>query len=52
MGESPLNTYNRLALYDLTKNQFKSEEDLVGMAKYYSVVLFRVKGVKVAAVTV
>jgi hypothetical protein len=52
MAESPLNTYNRLALYDLTKNQFKLEDDLVGMAKYYSVVLFRVKGVKVAAETV
>ena len=52
MGESPLDTYNRLALYDLTKNQFKTEEDLVGMAKYYSVVLFRVRGVRVAAETV
>jgi len=52
MGESPLDTYNRLALYDLTKNQFKTEEDLVGMAKYYSVVLFRVRGVRVAAETI
>ena len=52
MGESPLSTYNRLALYDLTKNQFKTEADLVGMAKYYSVVLFKVRGVRVAPETV
>ena len=52
MGESPLSTYNRLALYDLTKNQFKTEADLVCMAKYYSVVLFRVRGVRVAPETV
>ena len=52
MSEKPLNTYNRLALYDLTKkNQFKSEDDIVGMAWYYTIALLKIKEVKVAEET-
>ena len=52
MSETPLNIYNRLALYDLTKkNQFKSEDDIVGMARYYTIALFKIKEVKVAEET-
>jgi hypothetical protein len=52
MSEKPLNKYNRLALYDLTKkNQFKSEDDIVEMARYYTIAMFKIKEVKVAEET-
>jgi hypothetical protein len=47
----PLKAYNRLALFDLTKNQFASERDLDMMAMYYTLAMFKIKEINIAAET-
>lgn len=46
--EGMLKGYYRVALFDLTKSMFKSEADLVWMAKYYTVAMFKIKEITVA----
>jgi hypothetical protein len=48
----PMNKCYRLALFDLTKNQFlHSEKDLGMMAQYYALAHFKIREVKVAEET-
>ena len=46
-----LKRYYRLALFDLTKNQFKSDADLAMMATYYTLAQNKIKDITVAAET-
>lgn len=48
-GADPaLKRYYRLALFDLTKHQFKSEQDVMQMATYYTLAKAKIKEIKVA----
>lgn len=38
-----LKIYYRRALFDLVKNQFKQESDLIWMCRYYTFALFKLK---------
>ncbi len=38
-----MKSYYRHALFDLTKNQFKDESDLISMSRFYTFALFNLK---------
>lgn len=49
--DSALKRYYRLALFDLTKHQFKSEQDVAEMATYYTLAKAKIKEIKIAPET-